>query len=139
MDPICDVRTTEGGDVCYGVRHCKVRSAARAAGLRASAAAAAHQAAPPNQATPPKQINMWNTVRSVLGGTRHRLTIDEMPDPRDLLDLCEGVHIARCEKRLLQETGRDHLPPLPLSLQALLQLTGTELLEGFPGRLVVFD
>lgn len=48
---LCDVRITEDGDVCKGVRHCKVRPAARAAGKRA-AAAAAHQAAPPKQARP---------------------------------------------------------------------------------------
>ena len=71
---------------------------------------------------------MWNTVRSVLGGTRHRLTIDEMPDPRDLLDLCEGVYIARREKRLLQETElTETIFRLFRSSETLLQLTGTEL------------
>lgn len=68
------------------------------------------------------------SIRSVLGGTRYRLTIDEMPDPRDLLDLCEGVYIARREKRLLQETElTETIFRLFRSSETLLQLTGTEL------------
>ena len=29
-------------------------------------------------------------VRSGCGGTRYRLAVDEMPDTRDVIDLCEG-------------------------------------------------
>ena len=39
-----------------------------------------------------------------LAGTRYRLAIDEMPDTRDVVDLCEGVYIARREGELEQET-----------------------------------
>ena len=39
-----------------------------------------------------------------LTGTRYRLAIDEMPDTRDVVDLCEGVYIARREGELEQET-----------------------------------
>ena len=68
------------------------------------------------------------SIRSVLGGTRYRLMVDEMPEPRDLLDLCEGVYIARREKRLLQETELTEIIfRLFRSSETLLQLTGTEL------------
>ena len=51
-----------------------------------------------------------------------------MPDTRDLLDLCEGVFIARREKRLLQETELTEIIfRLFRSSETLLQLTGTEL------------
>ena len=68
------------------------------------------------------------SIRSVLGGTRYRLMVDEMPDTRDLLDLCEGVYIARREKRLLRETELTEIVlRLFRSSETLLQLTGTEL------------
>ena len=51
------------------------------------------------------------------------------PNPAPpLLDLCEGVYIARREKRLLQETELTEIIfRLFRSSETLLQLTGTEL------------
>ena len=43
-------------------------------------------------------------MRSSCGGTRYRLAVDEMPDTRDVIELCEGVYIARREGQLLRET-----------------------------------
>ena len=34
-------------------------------------------------------------VRGIFGLTRYHLIQDEMPETRDLVDLCQGVHIAR--------------------------------------------
>ena len=43
-------------------------------------------------------------VRGFFGGTRYRIAIDEMPDTRDVVDLLEGVYIARREGDFYQET-----------------------------------
>ena len=68
------------------------------------------------------------SIRSVVGLTRYRLMVDEMPDTRDLLDLCEGVYIARREKRLLRETELTEIVlRLFRSSETLLQLTGSQL------------
>ena len=67
-------------------------------------------------------------ARSITGGTRYTIGLDELPDSRDLVDLCEGVYIARREKRLLQETELTEIIfRLFRSSETLLQLTGTEL------------
>ena len=43
-------------------------------------------------------------MRGVFGGTRYRIAIDEMPDTRDVVDLLEGIYIARREGDFDQET-----------------------------------
>ena len=45
-----------------------------------------------------------NAVKSIFRGTRYRIAIDEMPDTRDVVDLLEGVYIARRELDFDQET-----------------------------------
>ena len=45
-----------------------------------------------------------NAVKSIFRGTRYRIAIDEMPDTRDVVDLLEGVYIARREGDFYQET-----------------------------------
>ena len=73
-------------------------------------------------------VGIGRSIRSVLGGTRYRLMVDEMPDTRDLIDLCEGVYIARREKRLMRETQLTELIlRLFRSSETLLQLTGSQL------------
>lgn len=68
------------------------------------------------------------SIRAALGGTRYRIMYDEMPDTRDLQDLCEGVYIARRDKRLMRETELVEIVlRLYRSSETLLQLTGTEL------------
>ena len=54
--------------------------------------------------------------------------VSVMPDTRDLLDLCEGVYIARQEGQLMRETElQETVLRLYRSPETLLQLTGTEL------------
>ena len=80
-------------------------------------------------------VGIGRAVRSSCGGTRYRLAVDEMPDTRDVIDLCEGVYIARREGQLLRETelqevDRHHcwvplfpyLSPIYLSLYLYLSL-----------------
>ena len=67
-------------------------------------------------------------VRTIFGGTRYRLVVDEMPDTRDLSDLCEGVYLARHEGQLLRETElHETILRLYRSPETLLQLTGGSL------------
>ena len=43
-------------------------------------------------------------MKAFCGGTRYRIAIDEMPDTRDVVDLLEGIYIARREGDFYQET-----------------------------------
>ena len=43
-------------------------------------------------------------MKAFFGGTRYRIAIDEMPDTRDVVDLLEGIYIARREGDFYQET-----------------------------------
>lgn len=73
-------------------------------------------------------VGIGRSIRGVLGGTRYRLQVDEMPDTRDLIDLCEGVYIARREKKLMRETQLSEIVlRLFRSSETLLQLTGSKL------------
>lgn len=73
-------------------------------------------------------LAIGRTVRAILGGTRYRLVVDEMPDTRDLADLCEGVYLARHAGQLLRETElHETILRLYRSPEALLQLTGGKL------------
>lgn len=67
-------------------------------------------------------------VRGVLRDSRYKLIVDEMPDTRDLIDLCEGVYIARHEGQLMLETElHETILRLYRSPVSLLQLTGDKL------------
>ena len=67
-------------------------------------------------------------VRSACGGSRYRMIFDEMPEVHDLVDLCEGVYIARHEGQLLAETElHETVLRLYRSPVSLLQLTGERL------------
>ncbi len=67
-------------------------------------------------------------ARSITGGTRYTIGLDELPDSRDLVDLCEGVYIARREADLPKEaTMYETILRLYRSPEALLMLTGSEL------------
>ena len=69
-------------------------------------------------------------VRSACGGTRYNLAVDEMPDTRDLIDLCEGVHIARREGQLQRETElQETIVRLFRSSETLTRLTGYTLVR----------
>lgn len=73
-------------------------------------------------------LAIGRTVRSIIGGTRYQLIVDEMPDTRDLFDLCEGVYLARHAGQLLRETElHDTILRLYRSPETLLQLTGGQL------------
>ena len=73
-------------------------------------------------------VGIGRSIRGVLGGTRYRLMMDEMPDTRDLIDLCEGVYLARREGLLLRETQLTEIMfRLYRSSETLLQLTGSQL------------
>ena len=49
-------------------------------------------------------LAIGNVLRGVFGNTRYRLIVDEMPNTRDLVDLCEGIYLAR-------HADRDVRPP----------------------------
>ena len=49
-------------------------------------------------------VAIGKCVRDVFGGTRYRIAIDEMPDTRDVVDLLEGIYIARREGDFERET-----------------------------------
>jgi len=49
-------------------------------------------------------VAIGKCVRDMCGGTRYRIAIDEMPDTRDVVDLLEGIYIARREGELDRET-----------------------------------
>ena len=69
-------------------------------------------------------------VRDVFGGTRYRLAIDEMPDTRDVVDLLEGVYIARRAGDLPQETLlQETVVRLYRSAESLTRLTGYHLVR----------
>ena len=75
-------------------------------------------------------IGIGRLVRSAFGGTRYRLAVDEMPDTRDLIDLCEGVYIARREGQLLRETElQETIVRLFRSSESLTRLTGYQLVR----------
>ena len=58
----------------------------------------------------------------------YRIIVDEMPDTRDLVDLIEGVYIARQESQLMLETElHETILRLYRSPASLLQLTGERL------------
>ena len=80
----------------------------------------------------PFYIIIWygafRTVRSFTAGSRYRLFLDELPDARDLVDLCDGVYIARRSLDLMRETELfETIIRLYRSPEALLSLTGGEL------------
>ena len=67
-------------------------------------------------------------VRAAFAGTRYHLFLDELPDCRDLVDLCNGVYMARRQSDLLRETELfESVIRLYRSPEALLTLTGGEL------------
>ena len=69
-------------------------------------------------------------VRDVFGGTRYRIAIDEMPDTRDVVDLLEGVYIARRECDFPQETLlHETVVRLYRSAESLTRLTGYHLVR----------
>ena len=56
------------------------------------------------------------------------MALDEMPDVRDLVDLCDGVYIARRQRDLMRETELyETIIRLYRSPDALLTLSGSEL------------
>ena len=44
-------------------------------------------------------------MKAFFGGARYRIAIDEMPDTRDVVDLLEGIYIARREGDFNEETN----------------------------------
>ena len=65
--------------------------------------------------------------------TRYRIMYDELPDVRDLTDLCEGMYIARKQKDLEQETLlHETILRLYRSPQVMLQVTGERLKRWTP-------
>ena len=73
-------------------------------------------------------IGAFRTVRAFTAGSRYRLTLDEMPDTRDLVDLCDSVYIARRQSNLVLETDlMEMIIRVFRSPEALLALTGGEL------------
>ena len=75
-------------------------------------------------------VGIGRAVRSTCGGTRYRLAVDEMPDTRDVIDLCEGVYIARREGQLLRETElQETVVRLYRSSESLTRLTGYQLVR----------
>ena len=67
-------------------------------------------------------------VQAALRGGRYRLIVDEMPEVRDLVDLCDGVYIARHEGQLTYEAElHETILRLYRSPVSLLQLTGDRL------------
>jgi hypothetical protein len=68
---------------------------------------------------------VFRTVRGCTAGSRYRLRCDELPDTRDLVDLCDGVYIARRQRNLEREADLfDEVIRLFRSPEALLKLTG---------------
>lgn len=51
-------------------------------------------------------------TRAFFGGARYRLQVDELPDTRDLIDLLEGIYIARRDGDLMRETELYEVPHL---------------------------
>ena len=76
-------------------------------------------------------IIFYGTFRAVRGatqGSRYRLFLDELPDARDLVDLCNGVYLARHRSKFMRETELyETILRLYRSPEALLTLTGGEL------------
>lgn len=73
-------------------------------------------------------LTIANCVRAKYGGKRTTLVEDETPETSDLLDLCDGVYIARREKALVRETEFfEIILRLYRSPESLLQLTGARL------------
>eukprot|EP00965_Chrysotila_dentata_P232264 6198858-Pleurochrysis_carterae.AAC.4 len=73
-------------------------------------------------------LAIGRAARSMLGDSRYRLIVDELPLTRDLIALCEAVYIARREKQLLRETElQETILRLYRSPEALLALTGSQL------------
>ena len=73
-------------------------------------------------------LGAFRAVRGFTAGFRYRLSVDELPDCRDLVDLVNGVYMARRRCDLLRETELyDTVIRLYRSSEALLALTGGEL------------
>ena len=71
-----------------------------------------------------------NAVKSFCRGTRYGVAIDEMPDTRDVVDLLEGVYIARRECDFPQETLlHETVVRLYRSAESLTRLTGYHLVR----------
>jgi len=72
----------------------------------------------------------FRSVRLYTAGSRYRIRVDELPDTRDLVDLCDGVYIARRQLDLMREADLyDTIIRLFRSPEALLTLTGEYLKE----------
>lgn len=73
-------------------------------------------------------FGIGRVVRTILRDTRYRIVVDEMPDTRDLVDLIEGVYMARHEGELVYETElHETIIRMYRSPVSLLQLTGDRL------------
>ena len=72
-------------------------------------------------------------IAAAFRNTRYRIMYDELPDVRDLTDLCEGMYIARKQKDLEQETLlHETILRLYRSPQVMLQVTGERLKRWTP-------
>jgi len=68
---------------------------------------------------------LFRTVRTHTTGFRYRIRVDELPDTRDLVDLCDGVYIARLQGDLAREADLyGEIIRLYRSPEALFKLSG---------------
>jgi len=73
-------------------------------------------------------LGAFNIIRGFTAGSRYRIFLDELPDARDLVDLCDGVYIARRGSDLRREFSLyETILRLYRSPEALLALTGGDL------------
>jgi hypothetical protein len=71
-------------------------------------------------------LSVFRIVRGFTAESRHRIHIDELPDARDLVDLCDGVYIARRYSDLERETSLfETILRLYRSPEAMLSVTGS--------------
>ena len=71
-------------------------------------------------------LGAFRIVRGFTADSRHRIHIDELPDARDLVDLCDGVYIARRSSDLERETSLfETILRLYRSPEAMLSVTGS--------------
>jgi hypothetical protein len=77
-------------------------------------------------------------VRNVLLGNADRIMLTEMPEPQDLMDICEGIYIVRIQGYVghLRDEVRlfETLIKLYRSPQMLMRITGTDVINLPPPR-----
>jgi hypothetical protein len=83
-------------------------------------------------------ITIGGMTKAVLLGNAINVIYREMPEPQDLMDLCEGIYIARVQKYRghLEDEVRlfETLMKLYRSPQMLLRMTGTNGINLLPPR-----